>query len=77
MIQENFLPLMLSTLRRLQRVAFLLGLAAVLTTTQAQAPNNPAPPVAPVPPASAASSPAPTVSATARRVYDRARGQLL
>ena len=68
---------MLSVLRRPLRAALLLGLAAALTTTQAQAPNNPAPPVAPVPPASAASSPAPTVSATARRVYDRARGQLL
>lgn len=71
------MPLLLSTLRRLQRAVFLLGLAAALTTAQAQVPGNPTLPVLPLSPAPAASSPAPAVSATARRVYDRARGQLL
>jgi len=60
----------------LQRQLFavvMLGLGAV--TALAQTPTLP--PSSPSPPAAAASSPAPAVSATARRVYDRARGQLL
>ena len=52
--------------------ALLMGLnAQAQSQAQAQVPSPP------VPPAPAASSPAPAVSATARRVYERARGQLL
>ena len=69
-------------LRRQLFAALLLGLSVI--TTQALPPTVPpvspvtavVPPVA-IPPALAASSPVPAVSATARRVYDRARGQLL
>ena len=58
------------SLRRPLLAALVLGLAAITASAQVLPPPA-------VPPAPAASSPAPAVSATARRVYDRARGQLL
>lgn len=74
MIQEAYL-LSMSALRPPLIAALLAGLGAL--AAQAQVPPPAAPPAAPPPPSAAASSPAPAVSATARRVYDRARGQLL
>ena len=60
-------------LQRQLFAAFLLGLCALTALAQTPTPPPPVPPA----PAPAASSPAPAVSATARRVYDRARAQLL
>lgn len=60
-------------LRRQLFAAVLLGLSVITALAQAPSPATAVPPA----PAPAASSPAPAVSATARRVYDRARGQLL